>query len=293
MTAVVRAQGLGKRFGRRWALSECTVDIPAGRVVGLVGPNGAGKTTLLRLAVGQLTPTSGGIEVLGGRPAADAAQLSRVGYVAQSTPVYSGLTVGEHLMLGDRLNPRWDMRIARDRIERAGLDPRQRAGRLSGGQRAQLALALALAKQPDLLILDEPLSAVDPLARREFFAGLMESAAGTGVSVILSSHVVGDLERICDHLIVLVASQVRLAGDIDELLASHHQLIGPRRNPATLPDADVITGRHTERQTTLVVRARRPVHDPAWTVADIGLEDLVLAYMKTDTASLSPMEVMR
>ena len=293
MTAVVRAQGLGKRFGRRWALSECTVDIPAGRVVGLVGPNGAGKTTLLRLAVGQLTPTSGGIEVLGGRPAADAAQLSRVGYVAQSTPVYTGLTVEEHLMLGDRLNPRWDMRIARDRIERAGLDPRQRAGRLSGGQRAQLALALALAKQPDLLILDEPLSAVDPLARREFFAGLMESAAGTGVSVILSSHVVGDLERICDHLIVLVASQVRLAGDIDELLASHHQLIGPRRDPATLPDADVITARHTERQTTLVVRARRPVHDPAWTVADIGLEDLVLAYMKTDTASLSPMEVMR
>jgi ABC-2 type transport system ATP-binding protein len=258
-----------------------------------VGPNGAGKTTLLRLAVGQLTPTTGGIEVLGGRPAADALQLSRVGYVAQSTPVYAGLTVDEHLMLGDRLNPRWDMRIARDRIDNAGLDPRQRAGRLSGGQRAQLALALALAKQPDLLILDEPLSAVDPLARREFFQGLMESAADTAVSVIVSSHVVGDLERICDYLIVLVASRVRLAGDIDELLASHHQLIGPRRDPATLPDADVITARHTERQTTLVVRVRRPVHDPAWTVAEIGLEDLVLAYMKTDTANPSPTEVLR
>ena len=293
MTAVVRAQGLGKRYGRRRALSECTVDIPAGRVVGLVGPNGAGKTTLLRLAVGQLTPTTGSIEVLGGRPAADAAQLSRVGYVAQSTPVYSGLTVEEHLMLGDRLNPRWDMRIARDRIESAGLDSRQRAGRLSGGQRAQLALALAVAKRPDLLILDEPVSALDPLARREFLQGLMESAADTGASIVLSSHVIGDLERICDYLVIMVASRVRLAGGIDELLASHHQLVGPRRDLATMPGAEVITARHTERQTTLVVRANRPVDDPAWTAAGIGLEDLVLAYMKADSANLSPMEVAR
>jgi ABC-2 type transport system ATP-binding protein len=258
-----------------------------------VGPNGAGKTTLLRLAVGQLTPTTGSIEVLGGRPAADAAQLSRVGYVAQSTPVYSGLTVGEHLVLGDRLNPRWDWRIARSRLESAALDPRQRAGRLSGGQRAQLALTLAVAKRPDLLILDEPLSAVDPLARREFLQGLMESAADNGVSVLVSSHVIGDLERICDYLVILVASRARLAGDIGELLASHHQLIGPRHDPATLPDAEVITARHTERQTTLLVRAQRPVDDPAWTVAKIGLEDLVLAYMKTDTANPSPMEVVR
>ena len=292
MTAVVRAQGLGKRYGRRWALSECTVDIPAGRVVGLVGPNGAGKTTLLRLAVGQLRPTTGGIEVLDGRPAADAAQLSRVGYVAQSTPVYPGLTVDEHLTLGERLNPRWDMRIARGRIESAGLDLRQRAGRLSGGQRAQLALALAVAKRPDLLVLDEPVSALDPLARREFLQGLMDSVAETGTSVVLSSHVIGDLERICDYLVILVASRVRLAGEIDELLTSHHQLIGPRRDPATLPDADVISARHTERQTTLLVRGR-PVEDPAWTVAGIGLEDLVLAYMKTDAANPSTMEVLR
>src|SRR5262249_3194299 len=152
-----------------------------------------------------------------GRPAADATQLSRVGYVAQSTPVYSGLTVDDHLMLGERLNPRWDMRIARDRIDSAGLDPRRRAGRLSGGQRAQLALALAVAKRPDLLILDEPVAALDPLARREFLRGLMESAADTGASVILSSHVIADLERICDYLVILVASRVRLAGDIDEL----------------------------------------------------------------------------
>jgi ABC-2 type transport system ATP-binding protein len=293
MTAVVRAQSLGKRYGRRWALSECTVDIPAGRVVGLVGPNGAGKTTLLRLAVGQLAPTTGGIEVLGRPPAADAAQLSRVGYVAQSTPVYSGLTVDEHLMLGDRLNPRWDMRIARNRIESAGLDTRQRAGRLSGGHRAQLALAMALAKRPDLLILDEPLSALDPLARREFLQGLMESTADTGISVIFSSHMIGDLERICDYLLILTASRVRLAGDIDELLASHHQLTGPRRDPSTLPSGDVVTARHTERQTTLLVRGQPPVDDPTWTVAEISLEDLILGYMKEDAAHLSTMEVMR
>ena len=152
---------------------------------------------------------------------------------------------------------------------------------------------MALAKRPDLLIFDEPLSALDPLARREFLAGLMESAADTGVSVIFASHLIGDLERICDYLVVLVASRVRLAGDIDELLASHHQLTGPRRDPVTLPGAEVITARHTERQTTLLVRGRRPVDDPAWTVAEIGLEDLVLAYMKTDAANQSPMEVLR
>ncbi|HEY7200129.1 MAG TPA: ABC transporter ATP-binding protein [Candidatus Dormibacteraeota bacterium] len=293
MTAVVRALGLGKRYGRRWALSECTLDVPAGRVVGLVGPNGAGKTTLLRLAVGQLAPTTGRIEVLGRRPAADAAQLSRVGYVGQTTPVYSGLTVDEHLTLGARLNPRWDMAVARQRIGSAGLDPRQRAGRLSGGHRAQLALAMAVAKRPELLVLDEPIAALDPLARRELLQGLMGCAAETGVGVVLSSHAIGDLERICDHLIVLVASRVRLAGDIEELRASHRLLIGPRGDSATLAGAHVISANHTERQTTLLVRAPRPVADPAWTVAEIGLEDLVLAYMRAGVADSAPLEVAR
>jgi ABC-2 type transport system ATP-binding protein len=280
MSVVVRAQSLGKRYGRRWALSGCTLEIPAGRVVGLVGPNGAGKTTLLRLAVGQLAPTTGDLEVLGRRPATDAAQLGRVGYVAQSTPLYADLTVDEHLMLGDRLNPRWDMTIARARVEAAGLDTRQRAGRLSGGQRAQLSLAMALAKRPELLVLDEPVSALDPLARRAFFAGLMEWAAETGASIVLSSHVIGDLERICDYLVVLAASQVRLAGEIERLLESHRQLVGPRRYYATPQGAEVISARHSERQTTFLVRTQRPVEDPAWTVAPIGLEDLVLEYMK-------------
>jgi ABC-2 type transport system ATP-binding protein len=280
MTAVIQAQGLGKRYGRRWALTDCTLDIPAGRVVGLVGPNGAGKTTLLHLTVGLLAPTSGSITVLGGRPAANPAQLAKVGLVAQDAPTYAGLSVADHLKLGARLNPRWDDALARDRIGRLGLDPARRAGKLSGGQRAQLALTLGLAKRPELLILDEPVAALDPLARREFLQGLMEATAEHELSVVLSSHLVSDLERACDYLIVLVDSRVRVAGEVEELLGSHHRLSGPRRDPARLPtDQHVVAASHTDRQTTLVVRTDAPIHDPAWAVSRISLEDLVLAYM--------------
>ena len=277
--------------------ADCTLDIPAGRVVGLVGPNGAGKTTLLNLAVGLLTPTAGTIEVLGGRPAADPAQLARVGFVAQDTPTYAGLSVDDHLRLGARLNPRWDDALARERIERLGLDPSHRAGKLSGGQRAQLALTLGIAKRPELLILDEPVASLDPLARREFLQDLMEAVAEHELSVVLSSHLVSDLERVCDYLIVLVDSRVQLAGDIDKLLATHHRLTGPRREPATLPaDQHVISASHTDRQTTLLVRTDAPIHDPAWTVGELGLEDLVLAYMGQPAAEHAPvraLEVLR
>jgi ABC-2 type transport system ATP-binding protein len=286
LTTVLRAQGLGKSYGRRWALSDCTLDVPAGRVVGLVGPNGAGKTTLLSLAVGLLTPTSGTIEVLGGRPAAGPAELAKVGFVAQDTPTYAGLSVDDHLRLGARLNPGWDDDLARDRIARLGLELSHRAGRLSGGQRAQLALTLGLAKRPELLILDEPVASLDPLARREFLQDVMEAVAEHELSVVLSSHLVSDLERVCDHLIVLVASQVQLAGDIDALLASHHRLTGARRDPARLPaDQHVVHASHTDRQSTLLVRTEAPIHDPAWTVSGIDLEDLVLAYMGQAAAS--------
>jgi ABC-2 type transport system ATP-binding protein len=280
MTAALRAHGLGKRFGRRAALSGCTLDVPAGRVVGLVGPNGAGKSTLLNLAVGMLVPTSGTIEVLGGRPASGPSQLAKVGYVAQDTPTYGGLSIEDHLRLGAHLNPSWDDALARDRIARLGLDLAQRARKLSGGQRAQLALTLGLAKRPELLILDEPVASLDPLARREFLGDLMEAVAEHQFSVILSSHLVSDLERICDHLIVLVDSRVQIAGDLDALVATHHRLTGPRRDPQTLPaDQHVITASHTERQTTLVVHTDSPIYDPAWTVSQLSLEDLVLAYM--------------
>jgi ABC-2 type transport system ATP-binding protein len=245
-----------------------------------VGPNGAGKTTLLHLATGLLQPTTGMIEVLGGPPPASPAQLARVGFVAQDTPTYAHLTVADHLRLGAHLNPGWDAATARDRIERLGLDPGQRAGKLSGGQRAQLALTLAIAKRPELLILDEPVASLDPLARREFLRGLMETVVDQELSVVLSSHLVADLERVCDYLIVLVGSRVQLAGEVDRLLATHHLLTGPRRNPGTLPASQhVISASHTDRQTTLIVRTDAAVHDPAWTVSPVGLEDLVLAYM--------------
>ena len=214
---VIETDGLGRRYGRRWALSECTLSVPAGRVVGLVGPNGAGKTTLLRLAVGLLRPTAGTVRVLGDRPAAGPARLGRVGFVAQEAPVYPNLSVADHLRLGAWLNERWDRGLAERRAARLGLDPHRRAGKLSGGQRAQLALTLAVAKRPELLVLDEPAAGLDPLARREFLEEIAGVAAEQGVSVVLSSHLVPDLERVCDALIVLVASRVRLAGTVETL----------------------------------------------------------------------------
>jgi ABC-2 type transport system ATP-binding protein len=276
------ARGLGKKYGRRrWALRDCTLAIPAGRVVGLVGPNGAGKSTLLHLAVGLLTPTLGTITVFGGRPADGPAQLERVGFVAQDTPVYASLSVASHLRMGSWLNPNWDGELAARRIERLGLDPGQRAGSLSGGQRAQLALTLAIAKRPRLLILDEPVASLDPLARREFLQDLMEVVAEHAVSVVLSSHLIADLERVCDYLVVLIASQVRLAGEVGELLASHRRLSGPRRDPGILPAGqEVIEESHTDKQSLLLIRTSEPVLDPAWAVRPVSLEDLVLAYMR-------------
>lgn len=287
MTSALRAQGLGKKYRHGWALSDCTLDIPAGRVVGLVGPNGAGKSTLLNLAVGLLTPTSGTIEVLGGRPAdGGAAQLAKVGFVAQESPVYTSLSVEDHLRLGARLNPSWDDVLARSRVERLGLDLTRRAGKLSGGQRAQLALTLVIAKRPELLLLDEPVAVLDPLARREFLQNLMESVAEQELSVILSSHVVSDVERACDYLIVLVDSRVRVVGEIDTLLATHFRLTGPRRDLATLPaNQHVVRASHTGRQSTLIIRTDAAIHDPAWTVSELSLEDIVLAYLSSPADS--------
>ena len=280
MSAVVETNDLGKRYGSKWALLDCTLTIPEGKVVGLVGPNGAGKTTLLNLAVGLLAPTSGSISVLGGRPGDGPAQLEKVGFVAQDTPTYAALSVSKHLLIGSYLNAEWDQQLAEARISQLGLDQRQKAGSLSGGQRAQLALTIAIAKRPELLLLDEPVASLDPLARREFLQGLMEIVAKHEVSVVLSSHLIADLERVCDYLVILVASHVRLAGEVTELLATHHRLSGPRRDPRILPsDQEVIEESHTDKQSMFLVRTDQPILDPAWTVKPVTLDDLVLAYM--------------
>jgi len=287
VTAVIEARGLGKRYGRRWALADCTLAVPAGRVVGLVGPNGAGKTTLLQLAAGLLTPDAGTIRVLGERPAGTPAQLARVGFVAQDAPVYARLSVAGHLRMGGWLNLGWDSELAVRRINQLGLDPQQRAGSLSGGQRAQLALTLAAAKRPELLLLDEPVASLDPLARREFLQGLMETVAEQGVSVVLSSHLITDIERVCDYTVVLTASRVRLAGETEVLLASHHRLSGPRRDARALPaDWEVIEESHTDKQSVLLVRTEDPILDPAWTVRPVSLEDVILAYMSQSAEAM-------
>jgi ABC-2 type transport system ATP-binding protein len=280
VSAVLEATGLGKHYRRRWALSDCTLSIPEGKVVGLVGPNGAGKTTLLHLAVGLLSPSAGTVEVLGGRPADGPDQLARVGFVAQDTPTYAALSVADHLHLGEWLNPRWDKDIAAQRIERLGLDSNQRAGSLSGGQRAQLALTLAIAKRPQLLILDEPVASLDPLARSEFLRSLAEVVADHGVSVVLSSHLVADLERVCNYLVVLVASRVQVAGEIDSLLASHRRVTRRGPDAGDLPaNARVIESRGRDEQHTFLVRSDDALLGSDRDGQPVSLEDLVLAYM--------------
>ncbi|GAA5193867.1 ABC transporter ATP-binding protein [Rugosimonospora acidiphila] len=281
MTLAIEARRLGRCYGQRWALTDCDLRVPAGRIVGLVGPNGAGKSTLLSLACGLIAPTTGSISVLGSRPAATAEQLARVGFVAQDTPLYANLSVAEHLRLGAKLNPRWDPRLAHDRVRRIGLDPGQKAGRLSGGQRAQLALTLAAAKRPELLIFDEPLAALDPLARRTFLQSLMEFVAELAATVVLSSHLVTDLERVCDYLVVLAGGRVQVAGLAEDLLDTHHRLIGGQGDFDALPaEVDIIRAERTGRQTTLTLRS--PVMLPYYgtQVQRLDLEELVLAYLR-------------
>ena len=287
-------EGLGKRYGRVWGLRDCSLTIPVGRVVGLVGANGAGKTTLLNLAVGLLAPTTGSLRVLGEVPSGTAEQLARIGFVGQAAPLYDTMTVVDHVRFGRSLNPRWNGNGARRRLEGLGIDLARKTGQLSGGQRAQVALALAVAKQPDLLLLDEPLASLDPLARREFLQSLMGAAADQAdadrpLGIVLSSHLIADLERVCDHLVVLSGGEVRLAGDVDDLLGSHRILVGPRADAGSFPANQVVIAEsHTDRQTTAVVRSEGAVLNPAWQVSDIGLEDLVLAYLGQPAEAAAP-----
>jgi len=277
VSAALETVGLGKRYGSFWALQDCNLEIPAGSVTALVGPNGAGKTTLLHLSVGLSEPSAGSVRVLGANPPE---VLPRVGFVAQEHPLYRSFTIAEILRLGRELNPSWDEDAARARIGSLGLPLRKKVGALSGGQRAQVALTLALAKRPELLLLDEPVASLDPLARREFLQSLMEAVAETGMTVLLSSHIVADLERVCDHLVILASGRTQLAGPIEEILATHRLLTGPRSEAADVARVhEVVRQRHTERQTTLLVRANGHVYDSSWELHELDLEEIVLGYL--------------
>jgi ABC-2 type transport system ATP-binding protein len=279
--------GLGKRYGAHWALRDCTLELPAGTVTALVGPNGAGKTTLLQLAAGLSKPTTGEVRVLGRSPHNEAsAVLPRLGFLAQEHPLYKGFTIADTLKLGRKLNASWDDSLAFERIEALGLPRGQKVGKLSGGQQAQVALTLALAKRPELLVLDEPVASLDPLARREFLQSVMEAVAETGMSVVLSSHIVADLERVCDYLVILSTARVQLAGPIEEIVAGHRLLTGPRTEPAAVARVHtVIRDSHTERQTSLLVRANGHVYDADWQLHDVDLEEIVLAYLGSGLAA--------
>jgi len=266
--AAIETTGLTKRYGKVTALSGCTVSVPEGRICALIGPNGAGKTTLLRLLAGLSRPTAGQVTVNGTTPRQDPAFLADIGFLAQEIPLYRRLSAEDHIRVGAHLNPRWDAESVRERLTGLKIPLDRAVGKLSGGQRAQVALALILAKQPRLLLLDEPVAALDPLARRNFLG------------------LVADLERVCDHLIMLASSRVQLCGDLEELLAEHRILIGPRKDTTAIERSHrVVQINRTPRQTTLLVRLNGPVADPAFEASDVSLEELVLGYMGQDAPS--------
>ena len=277
---------LSKRYGKTLALQDCSLLLPAGRVAALVGPNGAGKTTLLYLCAGLLEPTSGDVRVFGRSPRERTSEmLPRLSFVAQDHPLYRDFTARDLLTMGRRLNPRWDDTLARTRLRSLDIPLNRKVGKLSGGQQAQVALVLALAKRPDLLCLDEPLASLDPLARREFLRTLMDAVAETEMTVLLSSHIIGELERICDHLVLLSDSHVQLVDDIQTLMKGHKRLIGPRQDEEALASLHtIVEASHTERQTTLLVRTNGHIFDSSWQVQAVSLEDIILAYLGQQVA---------
>jgi ABC-2 type transport system ATP-binding protein len=286
---VIEASGLGKRYGGTWALRECTLAIPAGHVTALVGPNGAGKTTLLNLAVGLTEPTAGTVTVLGGRRPGSPAALDGIAFVAQETPVYRNLSSADMLHLTRNLNRHFDQSYARARLDELGIPLKRKAGKLSGGQRAQLALTLALARRPRLLVLDEPVAMLDPIARHDFMATVLTATADDGVSVVLSSHVLADLERVADYLILMSRGGVQVAGEVEDLLASHRLLTGPAAEAGRYTGRPVVHARGGDAQAHLLVRAGAddPV-PPGWEAYPVGLEELAMAYLREPGAAALP-----
>ena len=286
---VIEASGLSKRYGSTWALRECTLAIPAGHVAALVGPNGAGKTTLLNLTAGLAAPSAGVVTVLGGRLPGSPGALDGIGFVAQDTPLYKNLSVADMLHLTRNLNRRFDQAAAEARLAELDIPLKRKAGRLSGGQQAQVALTLALARRPRLLVLDEPVAMLDPVARHDFMAMVLTAAAADGVSVVLSSHVLTELERVADYLILMSRGRVQVAGEVDDLLACHRMLTGPAAEADRYTERPVVQASRAAAQAHLLVRATADDPVPAgWEVHQVGLEELVLAYLRQPGAGALP-----
>jgi ABC-2 type transport system ATP-binding protein len=279
---VLQADSLSKRFGRKWALRDCTVSIPQGKVVALVGPNGAGKSTLLRLAAGLSQPTSGTIEVLGHDPhKSNEDLLRRIGYLDQERPLYRGFRVRELFRFGADANPGWDMQAAHLYVDQLGISLNDRVNSLSGGQQAQVALTMCLAKKPELLILDEPAAALDPVAREDLLRLLMRQVSDNGSSVILSTHALSDVESICDYLVILSHSRIALCDDVDFIVESHRFLSDPTSSNSRLPDGTTIMDtRISGRGVTHLVKMDLPIVDDSWQISEPTLDEIILAYLR-------------
>jgi ABC-2 type transport system ATP-binding protein len=288
---VIEANALGKRYGSMWALRECTLAIPDGHVAALVGPNGAGKTTLLNLAVGLTDATAGTVAVLGGTPPGSPAALDGIAFVAQDVPLYKNLSAADMLHLTRNLNRHFDQRYAEARLRELGIPSKRKAGKLSGGQQAQLALTLALARRPRLLVLDEPMAMLDPLARHDFMAIVMTAMVDDGVSVVLSSHVLAELERVADYLILLSGGSVQVAGEVDDLLACHRVLTGPAAEADRFAERlGVVHARRAGAQAHLLITTNGSTNPvpPGWEAHPVSLEELTLAYLREPGAAALP-----
>jgi ABC-2 type transport system ATP-binding protein len=284
---VIETAGLGRRYGSKWALRDCTLTIPEGHLVALVGPNGAGKSTLLNLVVGLTPPTVGEVRVLGGSTAGSIAALDGIAFVAQDMPLYRHLSVADLLHLTGNLNLRFDSDYARRRLSELGIDNKQKAGKLSGGQQAQLALTLALARHPRLLVLDEPTAPLDPVARHDFMATVLTAMADDGVSVVLSSHMLAELERVTDYLVLISNGRVRVNDEVEDLLACHRLVSAATPDRLDEIDGEVIESTTTGAQTHQTIRLNTPdaALPPDCEARPVGLEELALAYLRESTAA--------
>jgi len=279
---VIEVANLGKQYGRRWSLHNASFSIGAGRVAAIVGPNGAGKTTLLKIIVGLIEPSEGSVTVLGGVRAGSDDALDKVAFVAQDAPLYRYLKDSDTIALAKNLNRSFDVVVTTKRLGKLGIGLDQRVGKLSGGQQSQLALALALGRHPSLLVLDEPLARLDPLARREFMGVVMAEVSNEGLSVVLSSHVVAELERVADYLVVVNAGRIQVASDIEVLVQSHCLATGPADEAGAIIQTFPVVGSSiTGRQARLLVQTSDlGLLGRNWESSSVTLEEIILAYLE-------------